>query len=151
MVNSDLEKKILERLPYSKPFLFVDNIINVDEKGITGTHTFLKTESFYQGHFTKEPITPGVLLIETMGQIGLVCFGIFLLNLHETNIPFFPILSNIECDFLEPVLPDETVMVVAEKIYFRNNVLKCRIEMYNSEKKLVARKTGICTFKTDIR
>jgi 3-hydroxyacyl-[acyl-carrier-protein] dehydratase len=150
MVHSDLEKNILESLPYSSPFLFVDSIIEVNENSITGTHSFLASESFYQGHFTRQPITPGVLLVETMGQIGLVCFGIFLLNLHETRTPFLPVLSNIECDFLEPVLPGETVTVVSEKIYFRNNVLKCKIEMTNSKNRVVARKTGICTFKTEL-
>ena len=35
---------------------------------------------FYKGHFKENPITPGVLLIETMAQIGVVCLGIYLLK-----------------------------------------------------------------------
>jgi len=150
MIHPELEKKILECLPYSKPFLFVGNIININDDGIIGTHKFLETEPFYKGHFSQRPITPGVLLIETMGQIGLVCLGIYLLKIHETHLPFLPVLSHIESDFLGLVLPGETITVHSEKIYFRNNTLKCKIKMLNSEKRTVVTKTGICTFKTDI-
>ena len=147
MISKDTENKILKHLPFSKPFLFVDHILDVNENGITGTHKFLKSEAFYKGHFTDNPITPGVLLLETMGQIGLVCFGIYLLRIHETNQPFLPYLSHLESDFLAPVYPDETVTVHASKEYFRNNILKCTIEMRDAAQKVVLTNTTICTFK----
>lgn len=150
MIDPELEKKIFSCLPYSKPFLFVDSIIDVNDNQITGSYTFLENEFFYLGHFTKKPITPGVILIETMGQIGLVCFGIYLLKIYNTNIPFLPALTYLESDFLEMVLPGETVTIHSEKVYFRNNILKCKIKMLNSEQRTVLTKTGICSFKTDI-
>jgi 3-hydroxyacyl-[acyl-carrier-protein] dehydratase len=147
MSIKEIEKNIIKNLPYSKPFLFVDKITIVTKDEITGTHKFLKNESFYKGHFTDNPITPGVMLVETSVQIGLVCFGIFLLDIYKNQKPFIPFLSHIETDFLEPVFPGETVTVHSEKIYFRYNILKCKIKMLNSDKKTVLTSTATCTFK----
>lgn len=147
MSIKEIEKNIIKNLPYSKPFLFVDKITNVTNNEITGTHKFSKNESFYKGHFTNNPITPGVMLVETSVQIGLVCFGIFLLDIHKNQKPFTPFLSHIESDFLEPVYPGETVTVHSEKIYFRYNILKCKIKMLNSDEKTILTCTATCAFK----
>jgi 3-hydroxyacyl-[acyl-carrier-protein] dehydratase len=129
MVIMDI-KDILSKLPYKKPFLFVDELLRVDENGVTGTYFFNKNLDFYKGHFKDNPVTPGVILTETMAQIGLVCLGVFLLNkdLNKNNIVT---LTSTEIEFLKPVLPNEKVTVVSEKIYFRFGKLKCRVVMRN--------------------
>lgn len=129
MVTMDF-KEILLKLPYRKPFLFVDELLHVDENGVTGTYFFNKNLDFYKGHFKDNPVTPGVILTETMAQIGLVCLGVFLLNkdLNKNNIVT---LTSTEIEFLKPVLPNEKVTVVSEKIYFRFGKLKCRVVMKN--------------------
>jgi 3-hydroxyacyl-[acyl-carrier-protein] dehydratase len=76
MTNED----IISKLPYSKPFLFVDEIISINENGVEGHFTFDENLDFYKGHFEHYPVTPGVILTETMAQIGLVCLGIFILE-----------------------------------------------------------------------
>lgn len=123
-------KEILSKLPYDKPFLFVDELLRVDENGVTGTYFFNENLDFYKGHFKENPVTPGVILTETMAQIGLVCLGVFLLNkdLNKNNIIT---LTSTEIEFLKPVLPNEKVTVVSEKIYFRFGKLKCRVVMTN--------------------
>jgi 3-hydroxyacyl-[acyl-carrier-protein] dehydratase len=129
MVIMDI-KDILSKLPYEKPFLFVDELLRVDENGVIGTYFFNKNLDFYKGHFKDNPVTPGVILTETMAQIGLVCLGVFLLNkdLNKNNIVT---LTSTEIEFLKPVLPNEKVTVVSEKIYFRFGKLKCRVVMRN--------------------
>ncbi|MBT8319592.1 MAG: hydroxymyristoyl-ACP dehydratase, partial [Gramella sp.] len=62
-------QKILDQLPYSKPFLFVDEILEVNDNSISGTFTFSKDLDFYRGHFSGNPVTPGVILTECMAQI----------------------------------------------------------------------------------
>lgn len=121
---------ILSKLPYQKPFLFVDELLQIDENGAKGTFTFDENLDFYKGHFKDNPITPGVILIETMAQIGLVCLGIYL-TLQEdfSQIAF----SSSEVEFLKPVFPNEKVTVISEKIYFRFGKLKCKILMFNSK------------------
>ena len=133
-------KEILLKLPYSEPFLFVDEIEVVSEEGIAGNYTFKKNSAFYEGHFKNNPVTPGVLLIECMAQIGLVCLGIFLNKneFHENNKIG---MSSTETDFYLPVFPGEKVWVVSEKIYFRFNKLKCKVVMKNSKGELVCKGT----------
>ena len=107
--------EILQKLPYSTPFLFVDDLLNVDENGATGTFTFKEDLDFYKGHFKNNAITPGVILTETMAQIGLVCLGIFLVGDDLTEKSQIGLtFTNIE--FLKPVFPGEKVTVVSEKI-----------------------------------
>ena len=124
-------KQILDLLPYSKPFLFVDEIEKINEEGVTGFFTFDPELDFYKGHFKDKPITPGVILTETMAQIGLVCLGIFLLSGEENEFGGQVAMTSSNVEFLRPVFPGEKVTVISEKIYFRFNKLKCRITMQN--------------------
>ncbi|MDR6301605.1 3-hydroxyacyl-ACP dehydratase FabZ family protein [Mesonia maritima] len=137
-------EEILKQLPYSKPFLFVDEITSVNFEEIKGNYHFSKDEYFYKGHFKNSPVTPGVILTECAAQIGVVSFGIYLLaeeNPHFSKENFQIALSSSEMEFYLPVYPEENVFVSAKKIYFRFNKLKCEVKMYNSEEKLVCKGT----------
>ena len=111
-------KNILEKLPYSTPFLFVDDLLKVNEKSAEGVYTFPVDSFFYKGHFKNNPVTPGVILTECMAQIGVVCLGIFLLQNEKSELNDIKIaLSSSEIDFYLPVFPGETVKVVSEKLF----------------------------------
>ncbi len=129
-------QEIISKLPYSKPFLFVNEIIHIDENGVEGNFTFDENLDFYKGHFKDYPITPGVILTETMAQIGLVCLGIFLLN-DTFNKNTSIALTSIDIEFLKAVLPNEKVTVISEKIYFRFGKLKCTVFMKNQKGEVV--------------
>lgn len=131
-------QEIISRLPYSKPFLFVNEIIHIDENGVEGTYTFDENLDFYKGHFKDNPITPGVILTETMAQIGVVCLGIYLLN-DVFNKNSVIALTSSEIEYLKPVYQNQKVTVISEKIYFRFNKLKCRVSMFNEENEMVCR------------
>ena len=127
---------LILKLPYSKPFLFVDEILFIDADRVEGTFTFDENLDFYKGHFTNNPVTPGVILTETMAQIGLVCLGIYLNEGKEIkNIGF----TSSEVEFLKPVYPNEKVTVISEKIYYRFGKLKCKVKMINE------RNEEVCT------
>ncbi|MFE3848508.1 3-hydroxyacyl-ACP dehydratase FabZ family protein [Flavobacterium sp. LB3P45] len=131
---------IIAQLPYSKPFLFVDEITHIDENGVEGSYTFDENLDFYKGHFKDFPVTPGVILMEVMAQIGLVCLGIFLLSntfSKSTSIA----LTSTDIEFLKPVFPAEKVIVISEKIYFRFGKLKCKVILKNENEEVVC--TGI--------
>ncbi|MBE8725966.1 3-hydroxyacyl-ACP dehydratase FabZ family protein [Flavobacterium hungaricum] len=129
---------IIKQLPYSEPFLFVDELLHADENGVTGTYTFKEDLDFYKGHFKDNPVTPGVILTETMAQIGMVCLGIFLLgnDLGENTVIAF---TSAEMEFLKPVYPNEKVTVTSEKLFFRFGKLKCRAVMKNEAGQEVCR------------
>ncbi len=134
------QSEIIKHLPYSNPFLFVDELTEINENGITGSYTFHKDAYFYKGHFKDNPITPGVILTETMAQIGVVCLGIYLIKdeiLLKKDLQIG--LTSNQIDFYLPVLPNEKVTVISEKMYFRFNKLKCKVEMLNFKGELVCR------------
>ena len=129
-------KEILSKLPYSKPFLFVAELLQIDENGVEGSYTFDENLDFYKGHFRDNPITPGVILTEVMAQIGLVCLGIYLLN-ETFNKNTSIALTSTEIEFLKPVFPNEKAIVISEKIYFRFGKLKCKVVMKNEKEEIV--------------
>ena len=137
---SKLFKEIIASLPYRAPFLFVDELTYISENKSEGYYTFKNDEYFYQGHFKDKPITPGVILTEVMAQIGVVCLGIYLLkkDFSEIKTPLIALTSN-EIDFFLPVMPKERVKVVSEKIYFRFNKLKCKVQLFNEKNELVCK------------
>ena len=130
--------QIISLLPYTKPFLFVDELVEISDKGITGNYCFSENSFFYAGHFKNFPVTPGVILTECMAQIGVVCLGIFLLK-DQIKESAGVALTETKIDFYIPVYPGEQVKVISEKIYFRFSKLKCRVQMFNSANKLVSR------------
>jgi 3-hydroxyacyl-[acyl-carrier-protein] dehydratase len=132
--------KIINKLPYAKPFLFVDELIHLDENGAEGTFVFKDDMDFYKGHFKGHPVTPGVILTETMAQIGVVCLGIYLLG-NEFNSDSKVALTSSEIEYLKPVYPNERVTVVSEKVYFRFGKLKCKVKMFNAADEEVSRGT----------
>lgn len=134
-------QNILQLIPQQAPFRFVDEIHQVDSTGISGAYTFRKEADFYRGHFPENPITPGVILIECMAQIGLVGLGIYLLlSSNEQGNPQ-AVFSSAEVDFLAPVYPGEKVVVQSEKLYFRLKKLKCKTTMHKDSGELVCKGT----------
>jgi len=132
-------KEIILKLPYQNPFLFVDELTHISENGITGNYTLKKDEYFYKGHFKENPVTPGVILTEVMAQIGLVCFGVYLMNEKKLNSRPQVALTSNAIEFYLPVFPEEKVTVISTKEYFRFNKLKCQVEMFNTANELVCR------------
>jgi len=134
-------KDIINILPYSKPFLFVDDLQRLDENGVIGTYTFSPALDFYKGHFKDSPVTPGVILTETMAQIGLVCLGLYLVGNTEESSVGHVMLTSTAIDFLKPVFPGEKVTVISEKVYFRMKRLHCNVSMQNERAEIVCKGT----------
>ena len=131
-------KELIEKLPYGPDFLFVDEILSVDENTIVGSYTYRADALFYRDHFPERPITPGVILIETMAQIGLVCFGFYLEKDRKEELPAFAFTSS-NVEFFKIVLPGDKVTVHSEKIFFRLGKLKCRVELKNIADETIAK------------
>jgi 3-hydroxyacyl-[acyl-carrier-protein] dehydratase len=123
--------RILSLVPQQKPFRFVDRIIEVDEQRIVGQYTFREDEWFYRGHFPGNPVTPGVVLVECMAQIGLVAFAMHLkLSAGLDPSEYVTLFQETQVEFLKTVLPGDTVTVKAEQIYWRRGKLKAKIDLY---------------------
>jgi 3-hydroxymyristoyl/3-hydroxydecanoyl-(acyl carrier protein) dehydratases len=62
--------EIMKHLPHRYPFLLVDRILELSENHVVGIKNVTINEPFFQGHFPGEPVMPGVLVLESMGQVA---------------------------------------------------------------------------------
>ena len=136
--------ELLELLPQQEPFRFVDEIVEVDDDHIVAKYTFRPEAAFYRGHFPGNPITPGVLLIESMAQTGVVALGIYLVarqrGLEEVR-RVLTVFTDVTAEFSGVVRPGETLTISARKVFFRRMKLRADVEMRTSDGSLVATAT----------
>jgi 3-hydroxyacyl-[acyl-carrier-protein] dehydratase len=143
--DQELIAKILKAVPQKPPFRFVDAILEIDINRVVGEYRYRPDEFFYAGHFPGNPITPGVILIETMAQVSVVAFGVFQLMQEgkSENVngmtALFSTVENVE--FLQPVFPGEKVIIRGEKVYFRRSSLKVNATMEKEDGTAVCRGT----------
>ena len=126
------KEEILELVPQQPPFRFIDDIIELSENGIVSSYTFKQDESFYAGHFPDNPITPGVILLETMAQTGVVAYGLYLASKQMERDEIQKILTvftEAEVEFNGLVRPGDRVVISAKQIYFRRLKLKVEAEI----------------------
>jgi 3-hydroxyacyl-[acyl-carrier-protein] dehydratase len=137
--------EILSYVPQQAPFRFIEQITYVDDQEIRGTYTFKNTEFFYAGHFPEKAITPGVILLECMSQIGVVAFGIYLLSgsapVQEIKNRL-TVFTDAQVEFFKSVYPGDQVEVIAKKIFWRKMKLKSQIVMYDSQHNVLAAATA---------
>jgi 3-hydroxyacyl-[acyl-carrier-protein] dehydratase len=133
--------QVLELLPQKPPFRFLDELLEIDDLHAVGRYTFKEDEHFYAGHFPGNPITPGVILVESMCQTGVVALGIYLLaqELPLTEVAKYQSLfTDAELEFTGIVRPGTTVTTVAEKVFFRRKKLRATVSMSTADGTVVA-------------
>lgn len=123
---------ILELLPQQEPFRFVDEILEVDEDHIVATYRYRPDADFYRGHFPGNPVTPGVILLETVAQIGVVALGIYLVALaggRDAVQRTLALFADAEVEFSGVVRPGDRVTVRANKVFYRRGKIRSEAEM----------------------
>ena len=124
--------EILELLPQQEPFRFIDEILEVDEDHIVATYRYRPEADFYRGHFPGNPVTPGVILLETVAQIGVVALGIYLVALaggREAVRRTLALFADAEVEFSGVVRPGDRVTVRAKKVFYRRGKIRSEAEM----------------------
>ena len=93
-------------LPHRDPFLFVTEVVSVDPgRSATGRWHLTGEEAFFAGHFPGRPTVPGVLMVESLAQLG----GIVVLA-DERFAGKLPLFGGIErARFRRQVVPGETL------------------------------------------
>ena len=66
-------EQIMEIIPHRQPFLLLDTIEELEPgKRALAKKCVSYNEPFFAGHFPKEPVMPGVLIVEALAQAGAV-------------------------------------------------------------------------------
>lgn len=130
---ADLSKEeVLARVPQQDPFRFIDEIHELDADHIVASYRFPEDADFYRGHFPGNPITPGVILVETMAQAGVVALGLYLCALErspEELEKLVTVFTDANVEFSGTVLPGQRVTTVGKKTFFRRLKLRSEVEM----------------------
>ena len=125
-------QEILARIPQQAPFRFIDEILEVGDDHIVAAYTFRPDLDFYRGHFPGHPITPGVILIESMAQAGVVALGLHLLTRElgaEEASHLMTLFTDAQVEFSGIVKPGTRVVTTGRKEFFRRRKLRSRVEM----------------------
>ena len=104
--------------------LLVDKILDVEVgKRIVGIKIVTINEPFFQGHFPGHPIMPGVLIIESMAQVG----GMLLMRTiadPKSKVVYFMSLDNIK--FRRPVKPGDQLRIELDVVHMRGSTCRMR-------------------------
>lgn len=108
--------EIKKIIPHRYPFLLVDCIEEM-EPGVraVGYKNVTVNEPFFQGHFPKYPVMPGVLVVEALAQVGAV--AILSLEENKGKLAFFGGIKNAK--FRKQVVPGDRIKLETE-------IVKCK-------------------------
>ena len=104
-------KQIMEIIPHRQPFLLIDTIeeLEIGTRAV-GKKCVSYNEPYFAGHFPKEPVMPGVLLIEALAQTGAV--AILAMEENKGKIAYFAGIQNAK--FKQKVVPGDTLILRLE-------------------------------------
>mgnify|MGYP005712498969 FL=1 len=129
-------------LPHREPFLFIDEVLEVNDEFIEAIRFISPDEEFFKGHFPNFPIMPGVLVLEAMAQ-SCALLGSHIMN-QSANEQSIYLLCGIEkVRFKKKVLPGDTLIFKSSVINSKRGIWKFKSSAY-SEEKLVCSAEILC-------
>jgi 3-hydroxyacyl-[acyl-carrier-protein] dehydratase len=137
-------QEIMKLLPHRYPFIMIDRILELTpgEKVIALKNVTIN-EPFFQGHFPANPIMPGVLIIEAMGQAGAVLAAKSLEQEPHGVLIYFMGMDKVK--FRKPVTPGDQLIFEMKYLKQRRNVFRMSGTAYVDEN-IVAQAELMATF-----
>lgn len=133
-------KEIETLIPHRYPFLFVDEIISVDEHEIIGMKSFDDSFAFFQETSAGQKIVPSMILVEAMAQCGGA--GVKKINDSEDGALYG--LASIEnTQFHDTVQAGNTIKMIIRNIKISNKIIKQSGTVYCKDK-IAVEATWMC-------
>jgi len=110
--NNQLSSEhILGLLPHRYPFALVDKVIeNIPGERAVAVKNVTINEPQFQGHFPERPLMPGVLIVESMAQVG----GIIVTQMPDLPKGLFVFAGINNVKFRKPVVPGDQLIISCE-------------------------------------
>ena len=102
-----MTQDFLQYIPHRPPFLFIDRVVEETDNTIITEKKVDPKEPFFEGHYPKNPIMPGVLIFESIFQAGAIMMGKRITN--EGRIPVLTRVNNIKLK--HAVHPGDTMQI----------------------------------------
>ena len=117
---------ILGLLPHRYPFALVDKVIEhvIGERAVAIKNITINEPQF-QGHFPNRPLMPGVLIVESMAQVG----GLIVSQMPDLPKGLFVFAGINNVKFRKPVVPGDQLVITCELI----GIKRKRFGKINSE------------------
>ena len=118
-----LDREIVKGiLPHRDPFLFVNEITELREDFVVGWFYLTPDLWFFQGHFPGMPVTPGVIMVEAMAQVGGVLTRLVLPDPH--SVPVLLTLEDVK--FRHAVRPGDALRMEITPLRMKQRIGKLR-------------------------
>ena len=130
------KEEIIKLLPHREPMLLIDELVDIIKlKSATAIMNVKKNAFFVNGHFPKNPVMPGVLIVEAFGQAAaaLTAHGIDKKE-YENKLVF--LMSIEKARFRNPVIPDCKLELNIEAIRSHGRVWKYKGEAFVEGKRM---------------
>ena len=135
----DIEK-IQSLLPHRYPFLLVDRVLSVEPgpdpakrlgRKVRALKNVTANEPFFQGHFPKWKIMPGVLQVEALAQAAALA------SILPTDSKFDVAIASIaNAKFRRPVVPGDQLLLTAEILKEKGPMISVRAEAFVDDQKV---------------
>ena len=109
--NQLSSEEILGLLPHRFPFALIDRVIeHVPGKKAVALKNVTINEPQFQGHFPERPLMPGVLIVESMAQVG----GVIVTQIPDLPKGLFVFAGINNVKFRRPVVPGDQLVITCE-------------------------------------
>ena len=125
------QEQIKEIIPHRKPFLLVDEVLEMEAgKSITAVKYVREEDDYFQGHFPERKVMPGVLQVEALAQAGAI--AVLSLPENKGKLAFFGSIK--EAKFKQQVVPGDTLTLKVNFEKLRSRAGTGKAEAYVGDK-----------------
>ncbi len=117
-------------LPHRYPFLMVDAFVSQEGDRFECLKNVSFNEPFFQGHFPKEPVMPGVMIIEALAQAAAVGLAVRD-GLKGGEIGYLAAIDKVK--FKHKVVPGNQLHLKGEILLYRRKLCKVKAQAFVSE------------------